>query len=142
MRTKRGPKPQTAITAPATAKGFIRHESIEPTSPLNAVAMAEFRRLAKVLDERGVLDRIDLAYLTGAARTKAALDLAHEQAAEKLDMQAVRAIAMLTTQHRGYLRDMGLPLPPSRSVVHANGRRGSIVRFPDDSIESLIKIRE
>jgi hypothetical protein len=72
------PKPQTAMNAPATAKGFIRHQSIEPTSPLNAVAIAEFRRLAKVLDERGVLDRIDLAYLTGAARTKAALDLARE----------------------------------------------------------------
>ena len=113
----RGPKIKTAANTSASTPGFIRHKAIEPTATLNDAAMAEFSRLIEVLRERGTLERVDLSYPTEAARLKVLLDRAHSDAELKLDVQAVRVIAMMTTQWRGAMRDAGLPTLPSRSAI-------------------------
>jgi hypothetical protein len=153
MRTKRGPKPRTALNSRSNAKGFIRHTELAPTAALTPAALEEFQRLIVVLESRGTLDRVDLGVITETARVKGLLDRAHATQPEDPDIESVRVVAMLSAQLRGFRRDMGLNLLPSRSVVHSTGRpvyRGKdgvdavlgMVRYPEDPIEKLIKFSD
>ena len=104
----RGKKPKTASnSAPPIG---IKFEGVLPTSILNKEASKEFSRLCTVLFLRGTLERVDIAVLTECARITARLDQAY-----KLD--ELKVINQLTTQRRGLLRELGLTLQPSRSVV-------------------------
>jgi hypothetical protein len=122
--TRRGPKLQTANNAPGNVKGFIRHESLTPTSALTPEALAEFDRLIAVLDARGTLDRVDLAVVTNAARVKALLDRAEADVKDNLDPIRLKAMTTLLAQHRGLLRELGLTLQPSRSLIRTNAQAG------------------
>jgi hypothetical protein len=86
---------------------------------LNAAAMIEYRRLLQILDARGVLERLDLATVAAAARVKEQLDRMCVCADVALDAETVKILHMLTAQWRGFNRDLGLTLPPNRTLVRA-----------------------
>jgi phage terminase small subunit len=131
----RGPKLRTAANAGRSKKGLIRRDSFEPPSELNEVAKAEYWRLVEVLRCKGTLDRVDLGAIVEAARVKDVLDRAYAIAAKGLDMYAVRFVALLTTQRRGLIKELGLTLQPSRSVVKTNA-----VPAEEDPMAKLIKL--
>ncbi len=133
-KTRRGPKIRSAKNSPPTLKGFIRHMEQEPTSPLRGNALAEFQRLVGVLEERGTLERIDLAIPTECARVKGCLD-DYYAAQDTWDEKTISIITKLTAQRRGLLREMGLTTIPSRSVIHQRPTDRE-----RDPISSLIKI--
>lgn len=133
---KRGPKPKT--TGPALPPAATDPERIEPCSELTPGAAKEFRRLAEVLIALGTVGRADLAVLTEAARVKDLLDKAH-RSADVLDAATIKVVNILTTQRRGLLRELGLTLQPSRSVVHSNAKSPSD-NAEDDPIRKFIKI--
>jgi phage terminase small subunit len=131
--SKSGPKPRTAAN---TANGFIRRDAVEPPSELSAEARSEFDRLAEVLRQKGTLERVDLAVLAECARVKALLDRAYQHVADDLDPRAMKMIGALTSQRRGLLRELGLTLQPSRSVVKTNASTAQ----ESDPLASLIRI--
>lgn len=138
MMAQRGRKPRTARNSPDRHPGLIRHGSLEPPSALDKVAKVEYGRLVDVLDEKGTLDRIDLAVVAEAARVKALLDRAHAMVEKALDPWAVKMINVLTTQRRGLLRELGLTLQPSRSVVRTNPSQSEAAE--DDPVAAMIKL--
>jgi hypothetical protein len=111
--SNRGPKLHTIGNSAPHAGGFIR-TPMEPTSKLNAAGRAEFRRLVAALSSKGTIGRVDPGVVTECARIKAALDSIHEANDIRADLKAVTT---LTSQRRGLLRELGLTLQPSRSVV-------------------------
>jgi len=124
----RGKKPKTlSNSAPPVG---LKFEDIQPTSILNAEASAEFSRLCTVLFLRGTLERVDIAVLTECARVTARLDQAY-----KLD--ETKVINQFTTQRRGLLRELGLTLQPSRSVVKTVAKNA---KDADDPIAGKIKL--
>jgi hypothetical protein len=91
-----------------------------------------------VLANRGSLDRVDLGVVTEAARVKTEIDRLY---AEPLDGQArdsktVGLIALLTSQRRGLLRELGMTIKPSTTMVKTTAKNGE----PIDPIEGMIKL--
>jgi hypothetical protein len=126
----RGPKVKTAKNMPVSSVR-IPHAAIEPTSPLGTVALAEFHRLIDVMELRGCLDRVDLSIITECARVKERLDIAY--VADKTTI-----IHTLTAQRRGLLRELGLTIKPSTTLVRSDSKQG---KSSSESIESRIKLR-
>jgi len=116
---KRGPKVRTSRNASDRRQGLIRRETTAPPSDLTDVAKAEYDRLIAVLEAKGTLDRLDLGIVAEAARIKALLDRAHADVL-LIEPRAIQVVALLTSQRRGLLRELGLTLQPSRSVVRGN----------------------
>jgi phage terminase small subunit len=133
---RRGPKPRNAGNSgnPGGAKGPAR---VDPPSELTPAAEAEFRRLVDVLDARGSLGRVDLAVVAEAARVKALLDRAHD-VADVTDPATIKVLNVLTTQRRGLLRELGLTLQPSRSVVRTDARSTDA---EEDPVRKHLRIR-
>ncbi len=69
------------------------------------------------LSSKGTIGRADMGILTECARVKAALDEIHD---EKNTKGNIKTIGVLTSQRRGLLRELGLTLQPSRSLVRGN----------------------
>jgi phage terminase small subunit len=134
--SKPGPKVKNAKNASSSLKGVIRHSRLEPTSELSEAALVEFRRLVCVLLDRGTLERVDLAVLTECARITDLLNRSHKLHDVMIDPKAIGIVAGLTAQRRGLLRELGLTLQPSRSVVHTNARDSQ----NKDPIEAYIKL--
>ena len=135
----RGPKPRTVRNSPPRPSGTVPISEIEPTSALNPEALAEFRRLVAVLDNRGTLDRIDLAIVTECARIKDLLDQNHKLLSITMDPKTVAIVTQLTSQRRGLLREMALTMTPSRSVVKTVAR--SNADDAGDPMARLVKLR-
>lgn len=122
---KRGPKPRTAKNASQRTAGRIVHAKLEPTSALSVDGLREFQRLVAVLDNRGSLDRVDLAVVTECARVNEQIDQLYatpnlnEDGKEipGLSKQSIQLITMLTSQRRGLLRELGLTIKPSNTMV-------------------------
>ncbi len=129
MKTNRGPKPKTSKNAPAVVAKVTGDITWEPVVPLEGSSLDEFWRLLHQLDRRGTLDRVDMAVITECARVTGRLNQAY-----KLD--ETKIINQLTTQRRGLLRELGLTLQPSRSVVK------TIAKDPSqaDPLASKIKL--
>jgi phage terminase small subunit len=125
----RGPKPKTARNGGSRRSGRIHHETIEPTSTLGDIAKVEFWRLVEILSNRGSLDRVDLATVTECARIKERLDKAY------LD-DDTKIIPLMTSQRRGLLRELGLTIKPSTTLVK------TVAKTPEaaNPIKSLIKL--
>lgn len=134
---RRGPKPRNA----ANSQGHASAEPpahVEPPCDLSGGALAEFRRLAGVLDSRGTLERVDLAVVAEASRIKALLDKAHG-VADVTDPATIKVLNVLTTQRRGLLRELGLTLQPSRSVLRTDARTKSD-GDEDDPVRKHLKL--
>lgn len=135
---QRGRKPRTARNSSDRHSGLIRRESLEPPSVLGDAAKAEYWRLVGVLDEKGTLDRVDLAVVAEAARIKAILDRAYADVELVLDRDALKTIGAMTTHRRGLLRELGLTLHPSRSIVRTNPSKSEAAE--DDPVAAMIKL--
>jgi hypothetical protein len=133
----RGPKLRSAKNAGRGRSGLIRRESLSPPSDLTEAAQAEYGRLCDVLESRGTLDRVDLAVLAEAARIKALLDRAHA-VVDVSDGHSIKVVNLLTTQRRGLLRELGLTLMPSRSLVRTNASNSE--KKEADPLGELIRL--
>ncbi len=122
IHNMRGQKLTTAWNGPPRASERIQHESIEPTSDLSPEALAEFWRLVAVIDSRGCLDRVDLSAITECARAKAELDRAYEANAKEFSPKLVASISLLSGHHRGRLRELGLTITPSSTLVRTGAK--------------------
>jgi hypothetical protein len=120
VRPKRGPKIRTADNAREGHPGLIRRDSLDSPSDLSTGAQAEYQRLLDVLRAKGTLERVDIGVIAEAARIKALLDTAHGMIDVLMDPKIMKMVGALTTQRRGLLRELGLTLQPSRSVVRGN----------------------
>lgn len=125
----RGPKVKTALNSPPGAGDRIRRDDVAPTSTLHPVALAEFQRLVVVLDSRGCLDRVDLAIVTECARVKETLDIMYS-------LNDLKQIPLFTAQRRGLLRELGLTIKPSTTLVRSDAKN----RESTDPIADKIKI--
>lgn len=133
---KRGPKLRSAQNSHDTRPGIVRHETLEPPSDLPPAARAEYNRLVGVLQAKGTLDRVDLGVIAEAARTKEWLDQSYQATAGRVPtLVEIAAVSKLTSQRRGLLRELGLTLQPSRSVVKTNAVPAEI-----DPIAAKIKL--
>ncbi len=83
---------------------------------LTPAAQAEYERLLQVMQEFGSLEVVDLIVVANAARTKDLLDKAYEALDGGIDRLKLRSVNLLTTQHRGLMRELGLTTSPNRSV--------------------------
>jgi phage terminase small subunit len=130
---KRGPKLATGNARPRECRGRC------PASPskLAPEAAAEFKRLVRVLRQRGALERVDLAVVAEASRVKALLDDAHEWA-DVRDHATISVVNTLTAQRRGLLRELGLTLQPSRSLIRTDAV--DVDAQDADPLGSLIRI--
>ena len=134
----RGPKLKTAKNTSKSTPGLIRHEAIIPTSTLTPGALHEFQRLCTVLDSRDTLDRIDLSVITECARVADQIDQLYRLLDPELpDSKTLKLISILTTHHRGFLREMGLTMQVSRSIVRTNAK---IPQIKTETIGSKIKL--
>jgi phage terminase small subunit len=116
---KRGNKVRTSQNSRIAPPGSITHATLEPPSDLPAAASAEYDRLLGVLTSNGMLERVDLNCVANAARVKALLDRAHKDVEDNMDPKKVQIVALLTSQHRGLLRELSLTSQPSKSVFRA-----------------------
>ncbi|MGP0065929.1 MAG: hypothetical protein ACLQGP_20310 [Isosphaeraceae bacterium] len=119
----RGPKNRTAQNVHRSHAGIIRHKTLDPPCKLSKAAQEEYDRLLGVLQAKGTLDRIDLAVIAECARIKGILDRYHDaiDGSEGVpDSKLVASLGTLTSQRRGLLRELGLSVQPSRSVVRTN----------------------
>jgi phage terminase small subunit len=135
----RGKKLKSSKNSPRGTSGIIHRESIEPPSELTPGARAEYDRLCDVLDSRGTLDRIDLAVVAECARIKDLLDQVQKLCGLGIDPKMISTACQLTSQRRGLLREMGLSIQPSRSVVKTAGKTPKETAEP---IARLLKISE
>lgn len=131
---KRGPKVRTVAGG---TPGRRAARELEPCSDLGPEARAEFARLVEALELIGALDRVDPGVITEVARVKALLDKAHH-VADVSDAATIKVVNVLTSQRRGLLRELGLTLQPSRSVVRTNVKSAS--DGEDDPVRRFIKI--
>jgi phage terminase small subunit len=115
----RGPKVRTSQNSRKAPLGSIEHASLEPPCTLTDEARAEYDRLIEVLRSGGTLERVDLGCVANAARVKDLLDRAHKAVGAGIDAKKVKLMNLLTTQHRGLLRELGLTSQPSRLVFRA-----------------------
>jgi phage terminase small subunit len=135
----RGPKPKTAVNASRKPPRALPLTKLNPPSELNAEALAEFRRLIAILDNRGTLERVDLAVVAECARIKDLLDRAHGFVDRSIDPKMIAVVTQLTSQRRGLLREMGLSIMPSRSVVKTTMKSPEATTEP---VAKLIKMAE
>jgi hypothetical protein len=135
--SKRGRQLKTSRNSAKGTKGFVHHETLDSPRDLNAAAQVEYQRLLKLFQSRGTIDRFDLSQVAQLARVSEKLDRLNEQSQSgELDYQLEKMQHMLTSQYRGLLRDMGVTLMPSRSVVRTVGQPTQNA----DPIEALIKL--
>ena len=114
----RGPKPRTACNARAGSVESIRRETVAAPCELSPAAQAEYERLLDALRSKGTLERVDLVCVAECARVKALLDRAHALVESNgLYWDNAKLIGLLSGQHRGRLRELGLTTQPCRSVV-------------------------
>lgn len=132
--TLRGPKLRTGRNS-RPGRQTIRRESLDPPCELSKAARAEYDRLVEVLAAKGTLDRVDLSCVAECARIKSLLDLAHKGTEESIDWDKAKLVGLLSGQHRGRLRELGLTLQPSRSMVRTNA-----VPAERDPLEGMIKL--
>jgi phage terminase small subunit len=116
----RGPKQRTSENSRKGTVGIVRHDTLEPPSVLSEAARVEYERLVAVLKAKGTLDRVDLVCISECARIKVLLDSAQQDAAKGIDWDKAKLVAILSGQHRGRLRELGLTTQPCRSAVRAN----------------------
>jgi hypothetical protein len=134
----RGPKPKTARKSRPRA-GRIDHSSFDPPYPLAGVVLDEYWRLVDVLDNRGSLDRVDLAVVAECARISGLLARLYGDLGQgSLDSADLKAIACLTAQRRGLLRELGLTIKPSTTLVKTVAKNSNAVEAP--AIAGSIKI--
>jgi hypothetical protein len=115
----RGKKLRTAANSDKAHAKVLRHGTLEPPSDLTGAARVEYDRLVGVLAAKGTLDRVDLGVVAEAARAKDWLDRSYKVDGSP-SLQEIAAVSKLTSQRRGLLRELGLTLIPSRSVVRTN----------------------
>ncbi len=135
----RGPKPKTSKNSPARLATAPVQVEAYATSDLTPVAQDEFRRLVALLDNRGTLERVDIAVLTECARIKALLDRAQADVDDPvggLMPDKVRMVTALNSHRLALLRAMGLTLMPSRSVVKTIAKDSQTA----DPIQGKIKL--
>jgi phage terminase small subunit len=113
----RGPKIRTAGNASAAHPGVIRHETLAPPCPLSKAAQAEYDRLISLLRSKGSLDRIEIGIVAKCARFSATLDALYASDPDLVDRGSVSRAGILSSQIRGLLREIGLTVQPSRSLV-------------------------
>lgn len=116
---KRGSKTRTLLNSRQGPTGSIRHKTFKPPCALSDEGKVEYDRLIDILESVGILERVDLACVANAARVKALLDRAHKDVEDNLDPKKVQLLSMLTSQHRGLLRELGLTSQPSKVVFRA-----------------------
>jgi len=117
---QRGPKPKTSRNASRRLANTLGLAMLDATSDLTPVAYVEFKRLLAVLDNRGLLERVDLGVVTEAARIKALLDRAQadvDNPLHALDQDKVRMVTALNSHRLACFRALGLTQLPSRSIV-------------------------
>lgn len=131
---KRGPKVKTAANS-RPGSGLIPHGGASAPSDLTGAGQAEYDRLVGVLEAKGTLDRVDLGVVAEAARIKDLLDRSYRLAGALPDRDTIKMIGLLTSQRRGLLRELGLTLIPSRSLVRTNP-----VPAEEDPLASRIKL--
>jgi hypothetical protein len=134
----RGRKLTTAKNASGTARGFIRRESLASPIDLAPDALVEYQRLCEVLRSRGTLDRLDLMTVAACASMRANLNRVQKVIDDlpEPDMNSVRKLAMLTMQWRGLMRELGLTLQPSRTLL----RTTPIRPHTNDPIARYVKL--
>lgn len=133
--SRRGQKLRSAENSHPSRPGIVRHETLASPSELSPVAQAEYDRLIGVLTTKGTIDRVDLSTIAECARIKAALDALYKTDPDLAGRWSIARAGTLTTQRRGLLRELGLTLLPSRSMVRTNP-----VPAEEDPIASLIKL--
>jgi hypothetical protein len=127
----RGPKPKTSKNSPSKPVALASDLGIVPTSPLNANALVEFERLVATLDQRGMLERMDVGVITACARAKDRADGCNA------DVNASQSdIAQAENIYLGRLRALALTQMPSRSLVKTTAKDVTQV----DPIKALIKL--
>jgi phage terminase small subunit len=131
---KRGKKLSTAKNSLPGSSGRIHRKSIDPPSTLSPEAQIEYQRLCEVLESRGTLDRIDLAVVAECARIKDLLDRVQKLCGIGIDSKMISTACQLTSQRRGLLREMGLSIQPSRSVIRSD------MQVPGKQSEPLAKL--
>jgi hypothetical protein len=115
MEFRRGPKTNTRIN-----NGALRITgTVEPTRKLKRRERTEFDRLVRLLQQRGTFEKVELSTITYAATYKILLD--DELARPEPRM---RQLSTLSNLHRNRLRDLGLPLQPSRAKHRVNEASG------------------
>lgn len=132
----RGRKPRTGANSNSDTAKKVRHEAFDSPCPLTETAQAEYARLVGVLAAKGTLDRVDLSVIAECSRIKGLLDGAHRLAEANPGRDEIKTVGLLTSQRRGLLRELGLTVQPSRSLVKANP-------IPDerlDPVASFIKM--
>lgn len=115
----RGPKVRTQENSRQGVAGSLTHEGFDPPCKLSMPAKREYYRLVGLLDSAGTIERVDLMCVANAARIKALLDRAYRDLRRLPNQDSLKAVNMLTTQHRGLLRELGLTSQPSRTVFRA-----------------------
>src|SRR5262249_46399812 len=118
-----GRKTRTARNSRKGSVDRIHHETLEAPGVLSSEAQAEYDRLIAVLDSKGTLDRADLSTARECARLKGLLDQANATPGGPLDLDRTRAISIHGSQHRGRLRELGLTISPSRTLIRPNPNR-------------------
>ena len=133
----RGPKLQKAINAPPGARQRIQHETLDPTSDLTENARVEYDRLLTIMDNRGTLDRVDLAVVAECARIKDLLDRVCKAAETGVpERDIVKTIGLLMSQRRGLLRELGLTIKPSTTLVRSDAKSPN----SGENVAKLIKL--
>lgn len=116
--SQRGPKPRMPKNAHQKPPTESSVPELVPPSDLNAGAAQEFLRLCDVLDNRGSLHRVDLAIVAECSRVKCCLDHVYADLGDDSpDLTTLKMISLLTTQRRGLLRELGLTIKPSTTLV-------------------------
>jgi phage terminase small subunit len=116
----RGPKVKTACNSRRGTTGIVRHATLEPPCELTPEAAKEYSRLIGVLRAKGTLDRMDLSCVAECARVAALLNAAYAGIEGKPTWEEAKLIGLLSGQHRGRLRELGLTTMPSRTMSRAN----------------------
>jgi hypothetical protein len=96
----------------------------EPTAELNRIALKEYKRLCRVLDSHGMLERAEPGVITSASLTKERLVSLYKNLAFGLDPKYIDSkINAAENIYLGRLKALGLTLQPSRSVVKTTARQ-------------------
>ena len=112
----RGPKPKTSRNSSPKTPRVASPGRIKPTSPLNDNALAEFKRLVKELDNRRLLERVDIGVVTACARAKDFADRQAESAVEISD------ITQADNLYLRWLKALALTTAPNRSVIRVDAK--------------------
>ena len=117
----RGPKIHTAHNAPPGARERVQRDAVVPTSELTPRGLKHFELIVEEIGSRGCLDRVSLATLTDFARISDLLDELHGKFHGLEPKARLGMVALLTAQRRGLLRELGMTIKPSTTLVRTQG---------------------